>query len=125
MYVTKIYQRGFAMPSTVFAAPILPGKTDAWKAAIEEIKGARKDEYLQARRNLGVTKEVACLQQTPHGDFAVVYIEANDTSKILQDMLDSNDAFHTWFKQAVLKDCHGIEAGRMEPPANEVFLDLI
>jgi len=40
-------------------------------------------------------------------------------------MLNSNDAFHTWFKQAVLKDCHGIEAGGMVPPANEVFLNLI
>jgi len=113
------------MPSTVFAAPILAGKTDAWKAAISEISGARREEYLQARRTLGITKQVACLQQTPHGDFAVVYIEANDTSKILQDMLDSNDAFHTWFKQAVMKDCHGIESGGMVPPSNEVFLDLI
>ena len=113
------------MPSTLFAAPLLPGKTDAWKAAVAEISGARKDEYLRARRDLGVTKETVCLQQTPHGDFVVVYIEANDTSKILQDMLDSNDAFHAWFKQAVLKDCHGIESGGMVPPANEVFLDLI
>jgi hypothetical protein len=40
-------------------------------------------------------------------------------------MLDSNDAFHTWFKQAVMKDCHGIESGGMVPPSNEVFLDLI
>jgi hypothetical protein len=50
------------MPSTVFAAPILAGKTDAWKAAISEISGARREEYLQARRTLGITKEVACLQ---------------------------------------------------------------
>ena len=113
------------MASTVFAAPILPGKTDAWKAAIAEIAGGRREEYLQARRTLGITKEVACLQQTPHGDFAVVYIEANDASKILQDMLDSNDAFHTWFKQAVLMDCHGIESGGIVPPTNEVFLNLV
>ena len=113
------------MPSTVFAAPLLPGKTDAWKAAVAEISGARKEEYLQGRSNLGITREVVCLQQTPHGDFVVVYIEANDTSKILQDMLDSNDAFHTWFKQAVLKDCHGIESGGMVPPSNEVVLSLL
>ena len=74
---------------------------------------------------MGITKEVACLQQTPHGDFAVVYIEANYTSKILQDMLDSNDAFHTLFKQAVMKDCYVIGSGGLVPPSNEVFLDLL
>ncbi len=47
------------MASTVFAAPILPGKTDAWKAAIAEITGGPREEYLQARRTLGITKEVA------------------------------------------------------------------
>ncbi len=70
------YRPNQPVPSKVFAAPLLPGKTDAWKAAVAEISGARKEEYLQARHNLGVTKEVVCLQQTPHGDFVVVYIEA-------------------------------------------------
>lgn len=112
------------MASTTFAAPILPGKTDAWKAAIAEISGPRKEAYIQARRDLGITKEVACLQQTPHGDFAVVYIEASETSGVLQKMIAATDPFHTWFKQAVLKDCHGIDASNV-PPTNAVSLDLV
>ena len=112
------------MPSTTFAAPILPGKTDAWKSAIAEIAGSRRNEYLEARRNLGITKEVACLQQMPQGDFVVVYIEARDVSGILQAMLDATDPFHNWFKQAVLKDCHGIDTSTV-PPVNEVTFDLL
>ena len=64
------------MAVTTFAAPLLPGKTDAWKSAMAEINGARKEEYLQSRRSLGFTREVASLQQTPHGDFVVVFIAA-------------------------------------------------
>ena len=90
-----------------------------------EIKSQRREEYVQARRNLGITKEVACLQQTPHGDFVVVYIEARDTSRILQDMMESNGPFDAWFKEAVLKDCHGMDSPAMVPPANEVFIDLL
>ncbi len=112
------------MASTVFAAPILPGKTDAWKAVIAEIAGPRKEEYLQARKSLGITKEVATLQQTPDGDFVCVYIEARDTSNILQDMVAATDPFHTWFKQAVLADVHGMGGSGPLPPANEVMLDL-
>ena len=113
------------MPATAFAAPVLPGKTDAWKNAVAEINGARKDAYIQARRALGITKEVACLQQTPHGDYVVVYIEANDVSGVLQKMLDATDAFHTWFKEAVLNECHGINASSPVPPTNDVSIDLL
>ena len=113
------------MPATTFAAPILPGKTDAWKNAVVEINGARKDAYLQDRRALGITKEVACLQQTPGGDFVVVYIEANDVSGILEKMIGATGSFDTWFKEAVLKECHGMDASSPLPPTNEVLIDLL
>ncbi len=112
------------MPSTTFAAPILAGKTEAWKAAVVEINGPRKEAYLESRRGLGITKEVASLQQTPHGDFVVVYMEARDTSALLQNMIDATGPFNDWFKQTVLKDCHGIE-GSQVPPANPVMIDLL
>ena len=112
------------MPSTTFAAPILPGKTDAWKAAVAEINGPRREEYLRSRRSLGITKEVASLQQTPQGDFVVVYIEATDPANVMQAMLADNSPFHAWFTQAVFQDCHGITAASGVPPANEVMLEL-
>ena len=113
------------MPSTVFGVPILSGKTEAWKRALAEINGSRKNEYLQARRNLGITKEVVCLQQSPQGDMVVVYIEARDTSRVLQDMMQATDPFHQWFCQAILQDAHGIDPSQPPPPANEVFLDAL
>ncbi len=113
------------MPATTFAAPILEGKTEAWKSAAAEINGARKDAYIQARATLGITKEVACLQETPHGDYVVVYIEASDVSGVLQKMIDSTDPFHMWFKEAVLSECHGIGASSPVPPTNDVYIDII
>ncbi len=113
------------MPSTVFAFPILSGKTEAWKQALAEINGPRKNEYLQARRDLGITKEVVCLQQSPHGDMVVVYIEARDPSRVLQDMMQATDPFHQWFCRAILQDAHGIDPAQPPPPANEVFLDAL
>ena len=89
------------MASTVFAVPILSGKTDAWKSAIAEMTGPRRNEYVQARRALGITKEVVCLQQTPHGDYVCVYLEASNVSRILQDMVEATDPFHRRFAEAV------------------------
>ncbi len=113
------------MPATAFAAPILAGKTEAWKNAIAEINGARKDAYIQARAALGITKEVACLQQTPHGDYVVVYIEAGSVSGILEKMVAATGPFDMWFKEAVLKECHGIEASSPIPPTNEVSINIL
>lgn len=113
------------MASTAFAVPILAGKTDAWKSAVAEMSGARRNEYIEARKGLGITKEVVCLQQTPHGDYVCVYIEAADVSQIMQNMIKATDPFHTWFVQAVLKDCHGMDASQPMPPANPVMVDIL
>ena len=113
------------MATTNFAVPILEGKTEAWKAACVEIAGSRKEEYIKARQALGITKEVACLQQTPHGDYVVVHIEASDVSNIMQGMISATDSFSTWFKDAVFKDVHGIDGSGPVPPAPEVFLNVL
>ena len=113
------------MAKTTFAAPILPGKTDDWKSAIAEINGARKEAYLEARRGLGITKEVVCLQQTPHGDYVVVYVEAPDVSGILEKMIAATDPFHMWFKEAILKECHGMDGNSALPPTNQTSIDLL
>ena len=113
------------MPSTVFAVPVLAGKTEAWKSAVAEMTGPRRNEYIEARRKLGITKEVVCLQQTPHGDYVCVYLEAGNVSRILQDMMGATDPFHQWFVEAVLKDAHGMDPSQPPPPANEVFADLL
>ena len=105
------------MASTVFAVPLAPGKTEAWKQAVAEINGVRKNDYIQARKNLGITKEVVSLQQTPHGDMVVVYVEASDVSNIMQKMVDATDSFHQWFVQTILQDTHGIDTTRASRPS--------
>ncbi len=66
------------MASLASAFPILPGKTELWKHFSQEMVGPRRSEHEASRKRLGVTREVAYLQQTPQGDMAVVYLEAQD-----------------------------------------------
>ena len=108
------------MPVTTFAAPILAGKTDAWKKAVEEMRGARKGDYEESRRRLGVTREVVSLQSTPQGDFVVVFLEAADPSSVIGKYLSSDQPFDRWFAETILKGVHGLAAA---PPATETFVD--
>ena len=113
------------MAFTNFAVPLLEGKTNAWKAACAEINGAKKELYLASHRNLGITKEIAALQQTPHGDYVVVHLEAADANGILGKMLEAADEFSQWFKEAVLRDRHGIDGSGPVPPSPDILLNVL
>jgi hypothetical protein len=106
-----------------FAVPILPGKVEAWKVMVEEIKGPRKKEYKSSRKKAGISHEHVWLQHTPQGDFVVVSVVGKDPGKMVERFAASKDPFDQWF-MARIAEIHGIDASRMPPP-NEDFLDIL
>ena len=111
------------MGSITFAVPIQPGKTEEWKRAVEEIKGARSTEHNASRRRVGITREFACLQQTPQGDFTVVLIESDgDPAEAIEKLLSSDEPFDRWFLDRVIKEAHGLDPSE-GPPPSEPMLD--
>ncbi len=102
------------MASLGSAFPILPGKTEQWKQFCQEMIGPRRSEYEASRKRLGMTREVAYLQQTPQGDLAVVYIEAQDIQRVFEGFATSQAPFDVWFVQQV-KEIHGVDF--TQPPA--------
>jgi hypothetical protein len=111
------------MAVTAFAAPILPGKTDAWRNAMAEMTGPRSAEFEAWNHRLGLTRHMACLQETPHGDFVVVYAEGEAPATIVDQTLASEHPFDRWFAEAVLQGVHGIDPAEGSPPANEVVVN--
>jgi len=110
------------MPSYAFANPVLPGKVAAWKGYVAEMTGARAAEYQASRQRVGLTTERVWLQQTPHGDFAVVYWEAADIGKVFESLMTSQDPFDQWFRDKVLVGVHGMDPAAPPPPMNEPIL---
>ena len=111
------------MTAITFAVPILPGKTEAWKQAVSEIRGPRKNEYEESRRRMGVTREVVSLQPSPDADYVVVYLEGDDPAGVVSRYLHSDEPFDRWFAETVLIGTHGMDASQEPPPPNEVFFD--
>lgn len=111
------------MASLASAFPILPGKTEQWKHFCQEMAGPRRSEYEASRNRLGVTREVVYLQQTPQGEMAVVYVEAQNIPRIFEGFGTSQEPFDVWFRQQV-KDIHGVDFTQPLPgPLPEAFLD--
>lgn len=64
------------MQTIAFAAPLLPGKTEADREALASCaNGDRRAEDEASRRRAGITRESVWIQSTPGGDVAVVVLD--------------------------------------------------
>ena len=104
-----------------FAVPILPGRTDADRAAMEACRnGDRKADHAASRVRAGIRRESVWIQSTPDGDVAVVVLEADDAGAAMGTLATSQEPFDVWFRE-VLKDVHGIDLSEGFPPPEQVM----
>jgi hypothetical protein len=106
-------QEGAMMDQICLVLPILPGKTAAARDFMRELEGARKAEYDQSERRIGIGKEVWYLATLPTGDHFVAYMESPDFGTALNMFAQSRDAFDLWFKQR-LAEATGVDLN--DPP---------
>lgn len=111
------------MATVAFMAPILPGKEQVDKDALQDVSGPRRDEYQASRRRLGITREAVWHQQTPQGTVSIVLLEMDDPQQVFQNMATSSDPFDQWFRQLIL-EVHGIDLAQPLPgPISELLYD--
>ena len=103
------------MPMMAAAFPILPGKTEDWRAWMAEANGARRAEFEASRAEYGI-HERAYLQHTPMGDLAIVTMEGKDPGQAFGRMMNADTDFARWFTGKA-KEMHGFDPS--EVPAGE------
>jgi hypothetical protein len=110
------------MPSIAFAAPIVPGMTEELRAAASTHApgGERRAAYEASRERLGITREMAWLQETPMGDLSVVYIEADDLAAMFAGLAGSQDPFDVWFREGT-REIHGIDLEDRAPSPDQLL----
>jgi hypothetical protein len=86
--------------------PVLPGKRDALLAFANALMGERREELDKAQ--VTVTKESWHLQETPMGDFCIVYFEAPDALGVHSGLAASEEPFDVWFREQI-KEVSGID----------------
>ncbi len=109
------------MQCIAFAAPMLPGKTETDRAAMQSCaQGERREAHVLSRRRHGITREAVWLQSTPTGDVAVVYLEAEDLQAAFAGLGASQDPFDQWFRE-VVHEVHGIDLTQGFPPPEQML----
>jgi hypothetical protein len=111
------------MDQTLFALPILPGKTEAARDFLQELGRSRIQELAACGRRVGLAKETWAIQQTPQGDLFVAYMAGDDIAHAFAAFAASQDEFDRWFKQRVQEttgaDLNSPPAG----PISEILAD--
>ncbi len=109
------------MQYALFAIPILPGQTEAARAFQRELMNGHREAYEESERNLGITKEVWALQQTPQGELFVVFFESENIAASVGKFVASHSTFDLWFK-AKVKTVTGIDLNVPPPgPLSEIL----
>jgi hypothetical protein len=104
------------MQCIAFATPIIPGKTETDRDAMRSCtEGERKAAHESSRERHGISREAVWLQQTPGGDVAVVYLEADDLQTAFAGLGSSQEPFDQWFRE-LIRDVHGIDLAQGFPP---------
>jgi hypothetical protein len=93
--------KGHVVDQALFALPILPGKTGAARAFLQELNGPRKQQLAACGQRVGLVKEMWAIQQTPQGDLFVAYFAGENIAHAFTQFAASQDEFDRWFKQSV------------------------
>ena len=109
------------MPTIAFAAPLLPGKTDADREALASCaSGDRRADHEASRERAGITREAVWIQSTPGGDVAVVVIESDDIQAAMGALATSEEPFDVWFRDHI-RDVHGMDLAEESPPPEQIL----
>ena len=82
-----------------FAAPILPGKTEAAREFIRTVLGPRSAEWADFQQRQGVVQETYFLQESPDGDMIIVSGEGDWIPP--SEFIDPDNPFDQWFVEQV------------------------
>jgi hypothetical protein len=89
------------MKTIAVALPILPGKTEEWRRVVQEATGPRRSEVDDMHSRLNLRRANWFLQQTPHGDLAIVFLEGAGAAEAFLKWAQSSEPFDVWFKEKI------------------------
>jgi hypothetical protein len=88
--------------TVIFAAPILPGRSEAWRRWLQEMIESHHPEYEESRRCLGVSGEWVWIAETGNGHVAVIAMAAAQPEQVLAQLANSERPFDRWYREQLL-----------------------
>lgn len=108
------------MVSLVFAAPLLPGKREAWIRFTQELLGQRRASYATTCREAGVWQEQFWLVPGPRRLITVILAEINEPAAWHQRLKYPHRPTGRWFRRQI-QELHGIDPAQQQKVQPELI----
>jgi hypothetical protein len=109
------------MQAISFTLPILAGQQEAWRRCLQEMLDVYHADYEALRHQLGVSRLVLWLTETPRGNSIIVQIEAEELETLLPNLAASDLSLARWVRQQVLA-LHGLDLAHPTRMVTELVL---
>jgi hypothetical protein len=94
---------------TLVVIPIVPGKSEGWRRAMQEIAGSRQEDFELAQERWGISSVSVYTASTRLGQVAVIRLQTNNSLIDLQlQIAASEEPFDRWLKEQ-FRVYHGID----------------
>ena len=95
--------------------PLLPGKREASVRFIQELLGARRDEYEAFRRRLSIGEERFWHHETVDRAVAILAFESEQPHLAWSELSQGEAPFTRWIRRN-LRELHGLDLGQKRAP---------
>ena len=90
--------------ASLFACQISADQEEPWRRFLQELSVSRLEEYAESRRRLGISAESVWLAPKPSGGgVAIVYLEADNPERALDELAVSEAPFDSWYGRQMRK----------------------
>jgi hypothetical protein len=83
--------------------PVLDEQGAGVRSFMAELESARRDEYAESERRIGISKELWFLSDLGGEELLVAYMESENFAGALEQFSASRDSFDMWFKEQLAR----------------------
>ncbi len=98
--------------------PVPKGKAEDFRKFAKESMTDRHHHHRASRQKHGYSREKAWLHKTPHGEFVIIYLEAEDMQQATEAFVKSQDPHDVWLKENFMNHL-GRDITKGVPPGEE------
>ena len=109
--------------TVIWAAPILPGKAEAWRRFMQELMGNQRPAFDDICRRLKIRAMRSWVTETARGEIGVIAVVASQPKQIMAALSTSDRPFGHWFR-AQLATLQGLDiSAPPRLPPSDLVLD--
>lgn len=84
------------MGASIFSLPIREGRSDDFRAFVDDLMHAKRIDWAQSQRRRGITRQVVGIAHHDGQDLALIWVEGSDPERVLVELRASDDPFDKW-----------------------------